>query len=110
MSCKHFYLCAIAACPRTAYSMVYTAVGEWTMSETIHVKTRVLPGSRVEFSSNLLHEGQDGDVYVVPSSIQIGSVDSLVEFLSRLPEGPRSTDTWEEVERQLREERDSWDR
>jgi hypothetical protein len=35
---------------------------------------------------------------------------SVLEFLDALPPGPRSAPTWDEIERQFREERDAWDR
>ena len=35
---------------------------------------------------------------------------SMLEFVKTLPPGPRAFDTWEEYERFLQEEKDSWDR
>jgi hypothetical protein len=35
---------------------------------------------------------------------------SVLEFLDALPPGPRSAPTWDEIERQFREERDEWER
>ncbi len=34
----------------------------------------------------------------------------LLSFIDSLPEGPRAFATWEEYERHLRDERNSWDR
>ena len=41
------------------------------------------------------------------STVQFGSA---LEFLQSLPPGPRAFKTWEEYERHLRQERESWDR
>jgi hypothetical protein len=35
---------------------------------------------------------------------------SMLELLESLPPGPRAFPTWEEYERHLREEKDSWER
>jgi hypothetical protein len=77
---------------------------------TVHVKTRVLPGKRIEVSNEGLSEGQDVEVTITPLSKPADSKSrGLVELIDSFPPGPRSAPTWEEIERQFREERDSWD-
>ena len=34
----------------------------------------------------------------------------IYDLIKSFPPGPRSAESWEEIERQFREERDSWDR
>jgi hypothetical protein len=98
-------------------------VEEYAMQTTLHIETTVLPGNRVEFSSPQLPEGAKVEVTVVLAkqatprfelaydflqSLPPAEV-SMVDFLKTLPPGPRAFDTWEEYERFLEEEKNSWD-
>lgn len=77
---------------------------------TVHLKTRVLPGKRIEVSNEGLAEGQDVEVTITPvPSDQQSKTQGLMELIDSFPPGPHSAPTWEEIERQFREERDSWD-
>ena len=80
------------------------------MTSPLHISTRVLAGHRVEIMDPALQVGQSVDVYVVPRRPARVSRASILEFLDALPDGPRSAESWDEIERQFREERDSWDR
>jgi hypothetical protein len=81
------------------------------MESALHTTTRVLPGNRIELSSPQLQEGQTVDVYVFPQHKTLTKrKQSLMDFIKSLPPGPRSAKTWEEVERNFQEERDSWER
>ncbi len=85
------------------------------MQSALRVTTRVLPGNRVEIVAPELTEGDAVEVFVVmpeapPQSEPNAPRQSLMEFLQSLPPGPRSAATWEEIERSLQEDRDSWDR
>ncbi len=84
------------------------------MQTALRVTTRVLPGRRVEIITPELDEGETVSVVVTPMPAQSkGSATkplSLMEFLDSLPPGPRSAPTWEEIERNLQEDRNSWDR
>jgi hypothetical protein len=78
---------------------------------TVHVKTRVLPGNRIEVAAEGLREGEDVEVTLeslAPAAQK--SRRGILDLIDSLPPGPRSANTWEEVQRRLREERDSWDR
>jgi hypothetical protein len=77
---------------------------------TIHVKTRVLAGNRIEVKAEGLREGEDVEVTIKPAQPETKPRRGLLTFIDSLPPGPRSAKTWEEFERQFREERDSWDR
>lgn len=78
---------------------------------TVHINTHVLPGKRIEVSADDLQVGQNVRVTIEPIvEEQTTGRRGLIEFLDSLPPGPRSASSWEELERQLREERDAWDR
>ena len=79
---------------------------------TVQVKTRVLAGSKIEVTAPGLLEGQDVEVTIapVPETPPPNETGDMLEFMESLPPGPRSAATWEEVERQFREEREAWDR
>jgi len=57
-----------------------------------------------------LPEGAKVEVIVVAPEKPIPQFGSALEFLESLPPGPRAFKTWEEYERFLRDERNSWDR
>jgi hypothetical protein len=75
------------------------------------METTVLPGHRLEISSPDLPEGATVEVIVVlPEPLPKRM--SMLEFLKTLPPGPspRCFPTWDEYERHLREEKNSWER
>jgi hypothetical protein len=80
------------------------------MQTAVRVETTVLPGHRVEISSPELPEGARVEVIVALSKKTQSQFGSALEFLESLPPGPRAFKTWEEYERHLQEERDSWER
>ena len=67
------------------------------------------PETRLRLSRRDLQEGQDVDVFLIPHPVEPPQRRSVVEFLDSLPPGPRSAPTWDEIDRQLQEERDAWD-
>ena len=82
------------------------------MQTTLQIETTVLPGHRVEVTDPQLPEGARVQVIVMLPEKQVGQKVSMLEFLQSLPPGPspRCFPTWEEYERHLREEKDSWER
>ena len=84
------------------------------MQTALRVTTHLLPGHRVEIVAPELPDGEAVDVFVVRPPAQsteaVTKTTSLMEFLDSLPPGPRSAPTWEEIERNLQEDRNSWDR
>ncbi len=80
------------------------------MQTTLRVQTIVLPGHRLEVSAPELPEGAKVEVIVVlPEDLQ-PRFRSALEFLQSLPPGPRAFKSWDEYERHLQEERNSWER
>ncbi len=85
------------------------------MQPALKVKTTVLPGHRIELSAPQLPEGEEVEVFITLPELANGTSESIPtqgvwDFIQSLPPGPRSADSWEEIERRFREERDSWDR
>jgi hypothetical protein len=80
--------------------------------ETMTVKQilRVKPGHRVEVVAPELAEGELVDVLVLACGRQRAQHESVLAFIDSLPDGPRAFGTWDEYERHLRQERESWDR
>ena len=82
----------------------------------IKLNTTVLPGHRIEFLAPDLPEGASVEVFVTPSRVSSELATEprrfadALEFLDSLPKISRSPEEWEAVEREFREERDSWDR
>ena len=77
------------------------------MPKTLHVRTTVQPGGRVEIASPELEAGQPVEVTVTCSP----SVErrSAVDILDEAP-GHRLFKTGKEVDDYIRQERESWDR
>lgn len=84
------------------------------MATVIRSKATMQPGGRVEIVDPNLKEGEAVEVIVtVPEAKMIRRRPpgmGLLEWLDSLPPGPRSADTWEELDRLFQEERNSWDR
>lgn len=80
------------------------------MQTALRLETTVLPGHRLEVSDPELPEGATVEVIVVFPEKPKPQFGSALEFLESLPAGPRAFKTWEEYERHLQEEKDSWDR
>ena len=78
------------------------------MPSTLRVKTRVLPGHRIELTAPDLREGETVEVLLIVDRPAEGEAISMAALLATLPPGPRSAGSWEEIEQRLREERDSW--
>lgn len=80
------------------------------MQSSLRLQATVLPGNRIEICRPELPEGGTVEVIVVlPEEIPLRR-GGILEFLDSLPPGPRSYDTWEELERHFQEERNAWDR
>ncbi len=77
------------------------------MPKTLHIKTTVQPGGRVEFASPELEAGQT--VEVVVSLTSPPERRSAVDILNEAPDG-LIFKTAEDVSAYLKEEKESWDR
>jgi hypothetical protein len=80
------------------------------MQTTLRMETTVLPGHRLEVTAPELPEGTKVEVIVVVPDEAKPQFASALDFLESLPPGPRAFKTWEEYERHLQEERNSWER
>ncbi len=80
------------------------------MDTTLRMETTVLPGHRLEVTAPELPEGAKVEVIVVLPAKPQPRFPSALEFLESLAPGPRAFKTWEEYERHLQEERNSWER
>jgi hypothetical protein len=78
------------------------------MSRTIHVKTTVLPGSRIEIHAPELPEGRTADVTITLAEEEI-SKRSFRQVLGDYP-GGQLFKSAEEVDAYVRAERESWAR
>ncbi len=81
------------------------------MQAALRLKTRVLPGGRIEVTDPELPEGADVELIVMfPEGMQAPrAFKDVVEFLDSLTPAPRTPEEWAQVERELQEERNSWD-
>ncbi len=84
------------------------------MQTALKITTHILPGHRLEIVAPELAEGQPVEVFVVASepapAPKAEGRTSIWELIQTLPPGPHSASTWEEIERNLQEDRDAWDR
>lgn len=77
------------------------------MQKALHVRTKVLPGGKVEIVDQNLTVGEDVDVVVSPTSTMARR--SAVDILNEAP-GGLVFKTAADVAAYLKEERDSWGR
>ena len=77
------------------------------MQKTLHLRTTVLPGGRIEIVDQGLPEGETVDVMVTPSAPTPHR--SAVDILAEAP-GQRLFKTAAEVDEYIQAERESWER
>ena len=77
------------------------------MQKTLHIKTTVLPGGKIEIIDQELTEGESVDVIISPRPAP--SARSAWQIISEGP-GQRLFKTVKEVDDYIAEERASWDR
>ena len=77
------------------------------MQKTLHMRTTVQPGGKVEVASPELTEGESVDVVISPTPTP--SARSAWQIISEAP-GHRLFKTAKEVDDYIAEERASWDR
>ena len=77
---------------------------------TFHVTTQVLPGNKIQIELPDAPVGSFVEVYAVLSDRKLLNRKGVCKFIESLPPGPHSAPIWEEVEKQLEEERNAWDR
>ena len=79
------------------------------MSSAIHIKTRVLPGKKIQVSSRSLVEGQPVDVFVISPPSRLSRRRSVLQMLKSTP-APGLFRTADEADACILRERDSWER
>ncbi|MBV5261739.1 hypothetical protein FLX56_25335 [Synechococcus moorigangaii CMS01] len=79
------------------------------MNTALHIKTKVLPGHRIEIQTEDLHIGDSVDVFlIVNKSESEDKIYSISEILEGLPSNSIFKNA-EEIDAYIREERNSWD-
>ena len=78
------------------------------MTTAVRVKTVVLPGGKIEVSAPELVPGQHATVFVIIDVEESAEKRHALDILAELP-GHLEFQTAEEVDRYVREERDSWE-
>jgi hypothetical protein len=78
------------------------------MQSALHVKTKVLPGKKIEISLPELKEGDAVDVFLVVPSASAIPPRSALDIIEAL-NGHRLFATPQTVDRYLQGERDSWE-
>jgi len=79
------------------------------MQAALHIKTKILPGGKIEITDPDLPTGEAVEVIVLRTQSDTLIRRSAVDILAEAP-GHRLFNTAEQVDAYLREERDSWDR
>jgi hypothetical protein len=77
------------------------------MAQVVSIRTKVLPGGRVEVIAPGFAEGDLVDVLVRQQPAGEGRR-AMLDLIGSVP--TKTAAEWEELERALREERDAWDR
>lgn len=96
------------------------------MTQTaFRLKTRVLPGHRIEVVAPEIAEGVDIELIVLPPSTESSELQktesadtlealqnkvSFLDFVQTVAPGPRPFATWEAYEHALQEEKQAWER
>jgi hypothetical protein len=84
-------------------------VEDTVMESAMHIKTKVLPGKKIEVTSPSLTEGEQVEVIIVFPSMPHPDRRSVLDLLNAVPP-PRIFATAEDADRYLEGERESWDR
>ena len=77
------------------------------MNPALHTRTTVMPGGRVEIQTPDLKEGDQVDVFVIPSKPQTNGSKTVLQYLDEVPP-PGLFKTSADADRYIQEERDSW--
>lgn len=79
------------------------------MESAMHIKTKVLPGKKIEITSSSLVEGEQVEVFIVFPASARGHRRSVMDIIeTTVP--PQVFKTANEADRYLEGERESWDR
>lgn len=78
------------------------------MEPALRLKTTVLPGNRVEFIAPELPEGAEVEILVALAPRT--RTRSVLEIVDARPPSRLTDADWRQIEGELQEDRDSWDR
>jgi hypothetical protein len=83
------------------------------MQSALKVRTRVLPGKRVEVTAPELLEGEDVELIILKPDGAVTTepprqFKSVIEFIDSLKPVERTPEEWAAIEREFYEERNSW--
>lgn len=79
------------------------------MQPALHITTKVLPGKKIEIQIPEAAIGDTVDVFVVLAEKPESKRRSVVELIEQIRSKRPSFRTTEDIDKQLREERESWD-
>lgn len=80
------------------------------MQSAIKIKTKVLPGNKVEIELPPGSEGAEVEVFVVLPEKPVTQSRSAIDIINEARNRQGSFKTVEEVDQYIRQERDSWER
>ena len=86
------------------------------MQSALKLRTTILPGHRIEVTAPELPESGEVELIIVlpepvlPAPTGQDKTQGVWDYIQSLPPVQRTPEEWAEVERELREDRDSWDR
>jgi hypothetical protein len=80
------------------------------MQAAIKLRTTVLPGRRIEVCAPELTEGEDVELIVLKTEREAEPIreQGVWDFIQSLPPSNLTDEDWQRIERQFREERNSW--
>lgn len=79
------------------------------MQSALHITTKVLPGNKIEIQVPEAAIGDTVDVFVVLPEKPESKRRSVLELIEEIRSKRPSFRTTEDIDKQLREERESWD-
>lgn len=79
------------------------------MQNALHIKTKVLPGGKIEVTDQALSAGEEVDVIVLLPEPPTAERQSAIDILAEAP-GHRLFKTASDVEDDLQQGRDAWNR
>lgn len=79
------------------------------MAIELRMKTKVLPGGKIEISAPELIAGQEATIVVTVEDYKLNGQGHVIDLLKNIA-GHQLFSTAEDVDAYIREERESWDR
>lgn len=78
------------------------------MQQALHIKTKILPGNKIEIQIPEAAVGDEVDVFVILPEKTASQRDSVLETIEEI-RSKRLFKSSEDIDKKLQEERDSWD-